>query len=162
MKSFKFLLAVALVGILFTYSGCGGSKDPEISDQDKQLTKLSKTWKVKTVTLNNSAPTVPAGYAYTSMTLTVTGTAGNTTFGYTTTGTPTASKSSPWPSSGTFTFGTPTDHTTFATLVTRDDGLPITYSVTDTQLQLTFTYTGAGFPARVDQVAGSWVFVLTP
>ncbi len=159
MKGFKFLLAVGLIGILFTYSGCSKKSDPTPSAQDQQLTKLSKTWKCKSVTLDNSPPIVPAGYNYTSMTLTVTGTAGNTTFGYTTAGRPTGTKTSPWAASGTFTFGTVTDHTSFATLVTRDDGLPITYSVNDTQLQLTFNYTGAGFDGRVNQVAGNWVYV---
>lgn len=149
MKSFKFLLAAALLGTLLTYSGCGSKKGPTLTPADAQLAKLSKTWKLTTATLDNAAQT---GYA--NFQLTVTGTAGQTTFGYSTTGRPALS---PWASSGTFTFGTDV-----STQVVRDDGLPITYSVTDTQLQVTFTYNGAGIAGRVNNVKGVWVYTFAP
>ncbi len=151
MKSMKLLLAVALIGTLATFSGCKSPSGPGQTPQDKQLGKLSKTWKFSKVTLDGTDQT-----GYNSFQLTVSSTAGQTTFGFSTTGRPALS---PWPSSGNFTFGTD-----FATQVTRDDpggALPITYSVTDTQLQMTFNYSGAGF-TRVDNVKGNWIFTLVP
>jgi hypothetical protein len=145
MKSTKFLLLAALIGVLFTYSGCKKSSGPGQSPQDAQLVKLSKTWKCTAVTLDNSAQT-----GYSSFALTISSTAGQTTFNYTTTGRPALS---PWGPNGTFTYGTD-----YATQLTRDDSLPITYSVSDTQLQMTFNYTGAGIPGRVSNVKGNWVF----
>lgn len=149
MKSFKLLLTVAFIGVLFLYSGCGGSKKKDPDPADVQLTKLSKTWKCTAATLDGSAQT-----GYTNFQLTLSGTAGQKTFGYTTTGRPALS---PWPASGTFTFGTDV-----STQVTRDDGLPITYAVTDAQLQITFNYTGAGIAGRVNQVKGNWVLTFAP
>lgn len=148
MKSLKFLVAAAFVGVLLLYSGCKPKKDPGLSIEDAQLVKLSKTWKCTSAKLDNSDQT-----GYTNFQLTVTSTAGQKTFGYTTSGRPSLS---PWPASGTFTFGTDV-----STQVTRDDGLPITYAVTDTQLQVTFNYAGSGF-GRVSQVKGNWVFTFTP
>jgi hypothetical protein len=148
MKSFKVLLAVALVGSLLMYSGCKKKTDPAPSPQDAQLAKLSKTWKFKSVTLDGVAQT-----GYTSFQITVSGTAGQTTFGYTTSGRPALS---PWATSGTLTYGAD-----FATQLTRDDTLPITYSLSDTQLQMTFNYSGNGF-TRINNVKGNWVFTLIP
>jgi hypothetical protein len=149
MKSFKFLLAFALVGALLTYSGCSKSSGPGQTPQDAQLVKLSKTWKATSVTLGGAAQS-----GYTSFQLVISGTAGQTTFGYSATGRPQPPGTlSPWAASGTFTYGT-----AFETSLTREDALPITYSVTDTQLQMTFNYTGAGIPSRVGNVQGTWVF----
>ncbi len=145
MKISKFLLLVAIIGVLFTYSGCKKKTEPGQSPQDAQLVKLSKVWKLTAVTLDNSPQT-----GYTSFQLTISSTAGQTTFSYTTSGRPALS---PWGPNGTFTYGTD-----FATQLTRDDALPITYSVTDTQLQMTFNYSGAGIPGRVSNVKGNWVF----
>jgi len=67
---------------------------------------------------------------------------------------------SPWAAAGKFTF-----ETDFATAVKRDDGLPVTYSVTDkqpVQLQMTFNYSGAGIAGRVSNVKGTWVFTFVP
>ncbi len=145
MKSFKFLLAFALVGTLLTYSGCSKSSGPGQTPQDAQLVKLSKTWKITSVTLNNTPQT------YTGFQMVISSTAGQTTFAYSNTARPALS---PWASSGTFTFGSD-----FATGLVRDDSLPITYSVSDTQLQMTFNYTGNGFPGpRVGNVQGTWIF----
>lgn len=144
MKILRPILFVALAVTLFTYSGCKPSSKPGESIPDQQLKKISKTWKVTSVTLDGTAQTT-----YTNFQLTASGTAGSTTFGYSTTGRPPLS---PWPASGTFTFGT--DPTT---QLTRDDGLPITYSVSDTQFQLTFNYSGNGIAGRVNNVKGTWV-----
>ncbi|NOT77112.1 MAG: hypothetical protein HOP08_19480 [Cyclobacteriaceae bacterium] len=158
MKSTKLLIGVALIGLLLTYSGCGKDSGPSQSEQDKQVVKLKKTWKCTGATVDNAAPSgLPAGYSYTSLVLTIDGTAGKTTLPYTATGRPSngGSVTSPWPASGNFELGS----TDFATVITRDDGLPINYSVTETTLVLNFSYQGTGFPgSRVDNVKGAWVF----
>jgi hypothetical protein len=66
-------------------------------------------------------------------------------------------KVTPWGPKGKFTFGTDV-----STTLVRDDGIVVTYSVNDTQLQMSFT-TPAGFPGfdgegRVENVQGKWVF----
>lgn len=150
MKSFKFLLAFIAVGALLTYSGCSKPSGPGQTPEDAQLAKLSKTWKCTAATLNNTSQ---AGYIN-NFILTIAGTAGQTTFGFTTTGRAASAPLLPWQSNGNLKYGTD-----FATgLIRVEDNLPITYSVTDTQLQMTFNYTGAGIPARVGNVAGTWIF----
>ena len=149
MKSFKYLITAALIGAIFTFSGCSKSNPAPISVKDSQLAKLSQTWKCTSAKLQNVDQ---ANYG--SFQLTISGTPGNSTFSYTTTGRPTGTKSSPWASSGTFTFVDADP----STQVTRDDALPVTYSVTSTLLQLTFTYSGAGYDGRVGNVTGTWVY----
>ncbi|MFN8341959.1 MAG: hypothetical protein U0V64_09855 [Cyclobacteriaceae bacterium] len=143
--------AIALTGL----SSCKKGSDPAPDPAAEQLKKLSKTWKVSTVTQGGTDVTA----SYTAFTLTVSGTAGAASFGYVTTNRPALS---PWPSSGSWNFGT-----TIATDIVRDkataDELPITYSVSDTQLQLSFTFNGNGYQgSRVNNVGGNWIFTLTP
>jgi hypothetical protein len=155
MKSLKLLLAGLFVGVLLMNSGCGGDKGPGQSTEDAQLAKLSKTWKASAVTLDGTSQMANYG----NFTLTISGTAGQTAngFNYTAAGRPSLS---PWPSNGTFKFGADV-----ATQLIRDDGLPITYAVTDTapiQLQITFNYSGSGIAGRVNQVQGNWVMTFVP
>jgi hypothetical protein len=154
MRRLRYLTSIVFIGILLGNAGCGKDKAPEISPEDQQLTKLSKTWKCTAATLGSSPQT-----GYTNFQLVINGTpgSGSTGIGYTTSGRPVGTKSSPWPSSGTFKFGND-----FATQLTRDDLLPITYSVSDTQLQMTFVYSGTGFDGRTDVVAGNWVYTFQP
>ncbi|MDZ4716333.1 MAG: hypothetical protein SH819_12785 [Cytophagales bacterium] len=156
MKRSNLLIALILLGISASFMNCGSDPAPAVDPKNAQLTKLSKTWKVinaaSDVTFTTgSSPQPVAGYG--SFTVTVTSTPGSSTFNYSITGRP--SPTTAWPASGTFTF-----ETDFATVVKRDDGILITYSVTDTKLQLNFNYTGAGFNSRVGNVQGSWSFTL--
>ncbi len=152
IKSAKILLMVALLGVLITYSNCGGSKTPAPSVQEVQLEKLAKTWKVTGVTLDG----VDKKTDYANFTLTVTGTPTATSYSYTTASRPALS---PWKASGSWTFGTDP-----ATQIIRDadnatDKLDLTYSVSDTQLQLNFTFNGNGYAnSRSEVVKGVWVF----
>jgi hypothetical protein len=142
----KILVSLMVVGILMTYTGCKKKKgDPEpITDQ--QIEKLSKPWKIDAVTLGNDRT---ADFA--NFTITFTGTKGVPSIGYTTAGgKPTPS---PWASSGVFTF----DANTPETKLKRDDGVDVTYSVTETRLQMNFQYNDSGF-GRVNAVRGDWVF----
>jgi hypothetical protein len=151
MKSLKLVLLLLSVGVLFSLTNCGGDSKPAESVADQQLTKLSKTWKLTSVTLDGTAVTTPS---YAAFQLVVTGTKGATSFGYTTAGRPSLS---PWKASGTWSFVKGQE----PTAITRDpdtaDTLPITYVVSETTLELNFTFTGAGY-TRTDQVKGNWVF----
>ncbi len=149
MKRKSFLPVAVIVLVLPMLFGCPPKNEPTPSGTDQQLTKLSKNWVATSAKLDGVDQ---AGY--TSFTMKPSGTAGQTTFDYSTTARPALS---PWAASGKFTFGTD-----FATQLTRDDSLPITYSVTDTQLQMTFNYSGAGIAGRANNVKGNWVFTFKP
>jgi hypothetical protein len=152
---FKPVLSVLALAMLLTYAGCKKGGDPEPSVEEQQLEKLSATWKVGAsgdVLLDGNSVKVDGGYE--NFTLNLSGTPGETTFGYTTGGRPALSA---WPSSGTWSFGTdPTQD------IVRDPGgtkeIDMTYSVTDTDLEITFQYAGAG---EAGKVKGTWVFRLT-
>lgn len=129
--------------------GLSKSFETTISIEDFQLGKLSKTWSATSVKLDNVDQT-----GYDNFVLTISGTAGSSTFGYSVTGRPVLG---PWLSSGQWKFGASPE-----TQIIRDsntgDELDMTYSVTDTQLQITFTFTGDGYSGRVSNVKGQWVF----
>jgi len=156
MKSFRFVLLLLSVGVLFSLTNCGGDSKPTEPIADQQLAKLSKTWKLTSVTLDGTAVTTPS---YSAFQLVITGTKGATSFGYTTNGRPTGSGAlSPWKASGTWSFVTGQE----TTLITRDpdnaaDKLDMTYVVSESALEISFNFQGAGYP-RVDQVKGNWVF----
>jgi len=149
----KITLVAMVLGGFLLIQGCKKDSGPGESVEDVQLAKLSKTWRFSSVTLDATDQD-----GYDNFTLTISGTAGNTSFGYTAGGRP---STSPWPSSGTWSFGgTP------ETQIIRDPGtgdeLAITYSVSDTQLQITFNFSGTGYPGRTSNVNGQWVFNLVP
>jgi hypothetical protein len=155
MKALKVFLLIASVGVLFTFSNCGGGGSTPESIPDQQLGKLVKTWKLTSVTLGGNPVTVPS---YTGFQLVISGIKGQTSFGYTTTF-PSTRPLSAWKSSGTWKFGTDA-----ATMIIRDAGtadeLAMNYVVSGTTLQIDFNYIGKGF-SRVDQVEGKWVFSFT-
>jgi len=131
MKSLKLVLLLLSVGVLFSLTNCGGDSKPAESVADQQLTKLSKTWKLTSVTLK-----------------------GAKSFGYTTSGRPSLS---PWKASGTWSFVDKQE----ATNITRDpdtaDKLDMTYLVNEGSLEISFNFQAAGY-TRTDQVKGNWVF----
>lgn len=150
MKAFKILTLIGLVALLLTYSNCKDDPAPAEPLTDVQLGKLAKPWKINTVTLDG----VDKITDYTNFTLTLSGTKGNTSFGYSTTNRPSLS---PWKASGSWEFGTAPE-----TQMIRDKGtvdeLAMTYAVTETTLSITFTFNGDGYPARTGVVKGVWVF----
>lgn len=143
----RIFVLVALSAALLTYSGCDKNKTPTPSDEEVQLGLLSKTWKATSVKKDNVDQT-----GYTNFNLTLSGVVGPSPFTYSTTGRPPLS---PWLSSGNWTFDTDP-----LTSIIRDKGpvdeLKITYAVTETTLQMTFNFQGAGY-ARVGNVKGQWV-----
>ncbi len=155
MKAFRILTTVVSFGIILVVSGCGGKGTPAESTQDKQLGLLSHTWKVSAVTLggvDQSTTSAP----WTGFQLTISGTKGGTTFNYSCASRPTTN--SPWPASGTWTFGT--DPVT--QIIRTEDNLAMTYTVTATTLQINFHFTGTGYPGpRISNIGGDWVFNFT-
>lgn len=153
MKRINFLTLLALVVAAASFWQCGGDSAAPPDPQDEQLTKLSKTWKATSVLYAASgAPQPVTGYE--NFQLTMTGTAGQDTFDFSTSGRPSGIKT-PWPASGKFTFGT-----NFETVLTRDDGIQVTYSLntSGTELQMIFTYAGAGYTGRTSNIEGAWTF----
>lgn len=143
-------MAVVFGAILVSQS-CKKDSGPGESVEDIQLKKLSKTWTATSVKLDNVDQT-----GYDTFSLLISGVAGSDTFSYSTSGRP---QTSSWLSSGLWKFGTSPE-----TQIIRDPGtadeLNMTYSVTDTQLQITYTFTGNGYSSsgRTSNVKGQWVF----
>ncbi len=150
MKAFRILVTVLALGVVMSYSGCKKSSTSEPTQQ-KQLALLTQTWKISTVSLGGVDQTA----SWKGFTLTISGTYTSTTgtYNYTCASRPALS---PWPASGTWTFGTDP-----ITQITRtEDSLNMTYTATATTLQITFNYTGTGY-SRVSNVAGNWIFNFT-
>ncbi|MBX2942171.1 MAG: hypothetical protein KF860_07480 [Cyclobacteriaceae bacterium] len=145
----KLITMGVFFGILLITQGCKKDSGPGETVEDVQLKKLSKTWNVTSVKLDNLDQT-----GYDNFALTLSGTAGSTSFGYSVAGRPALG---PWLSSGQWKFGAIPE-----TQIIRDpdtgDELDMTYSVTDTQLQILFTFIGDGYQGRVSNVKGQWVF----
>ena len=146
----RVLSLVILAGVATFYISCSKNDGPGKSDQDAQIEKLNGVWAVEAsndVTFNGSA----ASEDFTGFSLDIDGTAGQDVLSYVVSGN---LDPSPWPSSGTFTFGSNVKET-----LNRDDGAVISYDVTDTQLILDFNYSDPN--GRVASVEGSWKFILT-
>jgi hypothetical protein len=152
MKSLRTLVSIAVLGTIVALSGCGGGKGNVESTTDKQLSLLSKTWKVSSVTQDSNAPTDD----WSNFTITISGTKGSKTFDYSCSGRPALS---PWKVSGSFQF----DDAQPTSIVKRDDGASVTYSVDPASANLTmsFTFSGTGY-SRVANVSGDWVFKMVP
>lgn len=145
------LQSLPLIGILVlaSLSGCHKTSDPAPTIAQAQLAKLSKTWKVTSVTLDGASQT-----GYENFTVNFSGASSASVYDYATTGRPILS---PWPASGTWTFVNGSE----ATEIIRDKGtadeLPITYLVTESTLQLTFQFSGTGYAGRIHSASGKWV-----
>ena len=142
--------------IFFTFSlgalmliSCGDdSDDPvtedhvtESTEEEKQLESLSASaWKMSSITLDGADATSN----FDGLVLTI-----NSDKTYSTNG----SYDPVWPSSGSFTFGSDIN------TLTRDDGVSMTISVSETSLTVTFTYADSG--GRIDALPGDYVFSFT-
>jgi hypothetical protein len=154
MKALKFILLVASVGVLFTFSNCGGGGSTPEPVADQQLAKLSGTWVATSVKYNTGTLTT-----YSAFKLVLSGNKGAASFGYTTSGNPAAA--SPWKGSGTWTFGT--DPLTMMVRDTGSDKLDMNYVVNGNSLKITFNFTGSGYQnqGRTTLVNGDWEFNFT-
>lgn len=141
------MIAVGMMVVVLTQ--CKSKKeDPGPQQTDAQLQKLVATWNC-TAAVKDALPQ----QGYDGFKLTLSGTPGSGSFGYACAGRPAVS---PWPANGTWQFGANTE-----TDILRDTDLAVRYTITDNQLELTFTFTGNGFNSRVAEVGGQWVFTFT-
>jgi hypothetical protein len=149
----RILTLLVLATTVVFYSSCGGDDGDPKSETDQQLEKLNGTWIIQAdpdVTQDGGEP----AFNFKDMQLTINASAGSTTFNWTASARP---ELSPWAAQGTFTFGSPV-----TSKLERDDEVMITYSVTDTELIMTFQdFTGAGYPGRTKSVEGDWHFEFT-
>ena len=143
--------------VFFTFSlsalmlmSCGDDDDAaavtddpvEQTEEEKQLESLSASaWTMSSVTLDGAD--VDANFLGLVLTIKADKT-------YSTNG----SYDPVWPSSGTFTFGSDIN------TLTRDDGVSMTITVSETSLTITFTYADSG--GRIDALPGDYVFNFTP
>jgi len=149
----RILSLVVLAALTTFYVSCKPDDDPEKSETDQQIEKLNGTWAVSEATLNSGPPDLD----HSGMTMAISGTAGNQSVSFSVNGRPAGP--SAWPPNGTFAFGT----ANVKTSLTRDDGVAVSYSVTDTQLIMDFEfqmtpYTSSG---KSKSVEGQWHFVFT-
>lgn len=144
----RLLFAIALIIMVLSLINCKKGGDPEPSQQQVQLDKLVGTWNCSNATRDGVAQS-----GYSNFRLVVDRVNGTETFSYSTTGRPSLS---PWPASGTGSFGTDV-----VTDLLRDGTLQATYSVAETQLEVSFNFTEAGFNGRTATVKGAWVFSFT-
>jgi len=152
MKALRILTLLGLVAVLLTYSNCGGDPPPPEPITDVQLAKVAKTWKINTATKDGVDMTAD----YTNFVLTLSGTKGNTTFGYSTSGRPSAG--SPWPQSGTWEFGDAPETQMIRDKADIDKKLDMTYSVTETTLSISFAFPKDQGYSRTGSVKGQWIF----
>jgi hypothetical protein len=156
MRFIRIAFIPVLLIVLIGFSSCEPDPTPEPSIEEAQLKLLtSKTWtidKAKSAKVEFGSGT-PRTDEYEGMTLTISGTfSEGGTYNYTVSNRPSLSA---WPASGTWTF----DANDPENLIIRtEDNIPMTYSVTESQLQLVFNYAGAGY-ARTSAVEGSWIFL---
>ena len=150
MKLARFLSLIVLASVVVFYVSCDGGGDPEKSEIDEQIEKLNGTWDATAVTLDGVAPT---SQNYDDLQLVIQGAAGNEQVNYTVSGRP--SGSNPWNSGGILEFGT----ANVKTELTREDGIAVSYSVTETTLVVDFNFSGTPYDVgRVANVSGNWHF----
>lgn len=155
-----------LVAVSAFYAGCGGDDEKKDTEEKKQLDKLLGTWTIQSADdgtdrttdfYTNEDPAFP-------LKLTLSGNyVEGGTYNYSFTGT--RPDPSPWPSSGTWKFGT----NKLSDMI-RDPGssseIAMTYTVTDTNLEINFTVPDGssgwtGGTSRIKSVTGNWTFVFT-
>lgn len=153
MKTFHLIPALLLALML---SGCKDDKKPTV--EETQLKLLAKTWTLSEVTLDGVNKKTSS--EYNSFKLTISGTYSasdpNAEYNYSVSGRP---QLGAWPASGKWTFDT---NSPAGTLI-RDPGtaneIPVTYSLSDGKLEISFTYQGDGFSGRTSIINGQWVMV---
>ena len=148
MKYFRSLIFFTFsLGALMLIS-CGDDDDASVADdpveqteEEKQLESLSASaWTMSSITLDGADVTTN----FSGLVLTI-----KSDKTYSTNG----SYDPVWPSSGSFTFGSDIN------TLTRDDGVSMTISVSETSLTITFTYADSG--GRIDALPGDYVFSFT-
>jgi hypothetical protein len=154
MRMLRSIRSRAMLASAFAWClliACSSDEAPSLSAEEQQRQKLVRRWTATSVTLNNVAQP-----EYANLELILTGSASGP-FSYQVNNRPPLS---PWPNTGTWAFGTdPLSQLVRDPASTRE--LAMVYSVSDTQLQLSFTFSGTGFANRKHNIQGQWVFNFT-
>ena len=153
----RFFSLFILVSAGIFYASCDGGDDPQKSQEESQLEKLKGTWNIQSVV--NDATTRTDEYP--GMTVAFSGTfSEGGTYNYTSDAT-SWPDTSPWKALDAWKF----DPASIASVIVRqEDDVPMTYTLSnaDKTLELRFDYSGDGFHnARVESVAGEWIFTFT-
>mgnify|MGYP003957206999 CR=1 FL=1 len=148
MRHFRSFIFFIFSIAAMTLISCGDDDDGSVADdpaeqteEEKQLESLSASaWTMSSITLDGADATSN----FDGLVLTI-----KSDKTYSTNG----SYDPVWPSSGSFTFGSDIN------TLTRDDGVSMTISVSETSLTVTFTYADSG--GRIDALPGDYVFSFT-
>jgi len=159
MKLLTRILSIATMATVGLYClGCNGENTEPDPIEKIQLTKLSKTWIISSVMLDDNSRIAD----FTNFKLTLAGTFNESTpqgpYQYTVAGS--RPSNNPWPpAGGIWSFGADPSED----LVRNDSpDLIMNYTVTNTQLTLIFNHNGTGFiGGRTSQVSGTWEFTFT-
>lgn len=143
-----------LVSVAVFNSSCDNDDDPGKTEEELQLDKLkAATWQL--ISANDGTDRTSE---YPGMTLTYSGSFSNGgTYAYSSSATSWPS-ASPWKKDDSWKFVAGSVN---SKLIRLSDDTEMTYTLTnsDKQLTLTFEYAGPGFNnARVEEVEGTWVF----
>ncbi|HLT73521.1 MAG TPA: hypothetical protein VKZ68_00505 [Ohtaekwangia sp.] len=139
-------LAILVSGTLY-FTACDDGEGEKKSEKEEQIDKLVGAWNVSAATYDGEDQMDDYGVMQIAIAR-----ASADALTFTVTGRP--EKLTPWPASGTFTFGSP-----ITSKLIRDDGVEITYAVSGNNLTFTMeNYSGTGYEGRTSTVAGDWVF----
>jgi len=150
MKSIKYLLSLSLLVYIFTIVSCGEKTPDGPTPEEAKITELSKTWNVGTIANSVTFDGVDRTDDYAGFTLTITSSKSFTaTDGF----------SPVWPASGDWDFAGTADTPDLNTIIRSDDVEITIANVSETALQLSFTYTTPG--SRAKSTDGPWIFTFT-
>jgi hypothetical protein len=154
----RILSLFTLLAVASLYTGCDkGDPNPK-SAEETQLDKLkANVWTLVEADLDGTDRTADF-QTTTAMTLTFSGTFSTSGGTYTMQVNGSRPNPNPWPQSSNWTFGG--DVTKQMIRLFDDPDLGMNYTLTDSELEITFNYTGVGFAGgRVEEVNGNWTFL---
>src|SRR5687768_3690220 len=154
----RILTVLLIVSVGLLSFNCGGSDDPEKSEEEIQLDKL-KAGQWSLLTANDGSDRTSE---YPGMTLTFSGTfSAGGTYSYTSSASDWPAMS-PWQKDGQWKF---VSGSVGNKIIRLSDEIEMTYTLdnSDKQLTLNFNYVGQGYPntGRVESVEGNWTFTFT-
>lgn len=158
------LLILVSAGVFLT--NCGGDGGDEKSAQEKAFDKLKGVWTLESATW--SADNSDDRFEGTTVELNIHGTfKEDGKFEFDMTSSPNDIDASPWPPSVNWKFGSNPATQMIrldSELSSSEDDVPLTYTVTDSELEIEFAYAGSGFViqgARTQSTEGNWTFVFS-
>lgn len=154
------LSLITVASLILFFANCGGDGGGGSAKEKTQLKKLSKTWEIVSVDLDN----VDRIQDFDNFTLTLSGTFDSDSpegpYTYAVSGS--RPDPSPWPASGTWTFANISGNE--GNLLREDDDVPMHYRIASNgQLTLEVECAACDYDgARTTEVNGTWTFVLDP